>query len=118
MAVSTSRTEVPGSYRFIGLTTVFLTSCFALLYMLTNGVNVPFCDDFSFVPLIKAVPTGTINTCSVVGPIRRPSYSYSESHIPHFESDDWMESASYDGAILEHYHGGRFVLVPPLCGRF
>jgi hypothetical protein len=55
-----SRAEIPGSYRFIGLATLFLTSCFALLFILINGSNVFFNDELHLLPLIKAARLGRL----------------------------------------------------------
>jgi hypothetical protein len=56
-----SHTEIPRPYRLIGLTAVSLLSCFVLLFILLNGANVPFQDEFTFATLAQAMRLGQVS---------------------------------------------------------
>jgi hypothetical protein len=64
----TSRTGVPRPYWLIGLTVVSLLSCFVLLFILLNGANVPFQDEFTFATLARAMRLGQVSFATLWAP--------------------------------------------------
>jgi hypothetical protein len=53
LVTSVSPTRIPRPYWFVGFATVSLLACFVLLFILLNGANVPFQDEFAFEGLAK-----------------------------------------------------------------
>src|SRR5271166_871089 len=53
--MSTSCTGIPRHYRFTGFVLVCLSSCFPLLLIILNGINVPFQDEYALAAVIKAI---------------------------------------------------------------
>jgi hypothetical protein len=64
----TSRTGIPRPYWLIGLTAVSLSSFFVLLFILLNGANVPFQDEFTFATLAQAMRLGQVSFATLWAP--------------------------------------------------
>jgi hypothetical protein len=65
---SISRTGIPRPYWFVGFAAVFLLSCFVLLFIILNGANVPFGDEFAFTGLAQAMRLGQVSFAALWAP--------------------------------------------------
>src|SRR5437868_4529813 len=68
LVTSVSHTRIPRPYWLIGLAIVTLLSFFSLLFVLLNGVNIPYGDEFAFTELAKAMGFGQVSFATLWAP--------------------------------------------------
>jgi hypothetical protein len=68
LVTSTARTGIARHYWFIGLATVSLLSFLSLLFILLNGADVPYGDEFAFTGLAKAMRLGQVSFATLWAP--------------------------------------------------
>jgi hypothetical protein len=68
LVTSSSPTRIPRPIWLIGLATASLLSCFALLFILLNGADIPYGDEFAFTGLAKAIRLGQVSFATLWAP--------------------------------------------------
>ena len=68
LVTSASHITIPRPYWLIGLAIVSLLSFFSLLFIVLNGVNIPYGDEFSFAGLAKAIRLGQVSFATLWAP--------------------------------------------------